>query len=639
MQRSGSFARCTISWPILSALVAALQIATGRGAEAQTSQSPWGLRNINEEAFGLDAWPACPEFQTSFAGHQAGYVNFWILWSDVEPPSTACPVGASGCDPTSSYDYALLQSGLDKSLSIGATPVIHFKLTNSALMQFAGANMYTRPLDMCTPQAVPQYPTATPCPGVHGLPFAGYSERLYLVSKAMAEQIRARYDLTLPLPTCAPPISDRNVYVEFHPEEWDEWPLGSYPDENLNTYILSYLTVRQAFKDVEGTTSAVTFHLSHGSIPRFRVLGDLWYEQGKAGGAEVKSAMVTRFRSLTERIPNRIRAIEIGGTSIGPTIDSWTEVLCFASAAEDNPSPDARAENLKNDAWMSAIVDWTCQGFFDFDVYHGHGKPRWDDQERAYFDQRLLDEIALGRCAITAPPPWIIGEAAFEVLDSNGDWPAFAGSEQKAIFLANRDRFVLQDYARKWCTMTAQDLVAAGAGSAVTPGSVLLAFCSPVIAGNNTGSGAFPNYTGLFKSCGGAGQPACSGASLPQTTLPLQRIDPFPANQAFIGLSSAIGAPDSITTLIDDGSKVLLRFDSTLTAGGIIDALWKREWLDITTASTSVAIPRPSGYTKAQVKVLDSQGNLVNSGGQLTPGPTLTVTGVTQEPRFVFWSP
>jgi hypothetical protein len=609
-------------------------------ALGQGVQSPWGLRNVNAKPWGLNEWPACPEFEQAFADHEAGHINFWIQWFNVEPPESTCPVGNSACDPVATYDWTLLHSGLDKVLSVGAAPVINFKLAHAGLMEFPGTStLYSRPKDMSSPGATPQFPTPTTTMGVHGS-FSGYSERLYLVAKAMAEQIVARYEETIALPTCAPAISSRDVYLVFHPESWDEWPLGATANwsTNLNTYILSYLTVRQAFKDVEATTTLVAFKLSHGSIPRWRVLADRWYQQGEAGSAALKEALVTRFRSYTERIPGPLDNLASGGVAIGPTIDNWTEVGYYASADPSNPCTKARDNNQKNDAWLAAFVDWIYDGYFDFNTYHGHAKPRWDDQERVYFDQQVAEAIAAGGSAITAPQPWMITEAAFEVLDPNGDWPAFAGSEQQASFLANRDRFAMEDYARRWCTFLAQDTVAFGSGTAVEPGDILFGFCSPVVAGNNLGGSTYPNYTGLNELCGASGQGECGLQAQPGSGTTLQRMDPNPANQAFVSLSQTIGVPDTSRTVVD-GSHVQLRFDRSASAGKVIDVLWKKEWLDITVNPVNVAVQAPGSYRTAQVLTLDAQGNLDSGDAIYTQVDQIILLELTQTPRFVIWTP
>ena len=621
---------------------------------AQGIQSPWGLRNVNVKSWGLNEWSACTDFEPTYAGHGAGYINFWIQWYNIEPSPLACAVGNSGCDPTAFYDWSLLHSGLDKTLSVGAAPAIHFKLAHSELMKFPGSGgplgNYTRPADMGSetatlPFPTPQFPPPTPTkPWVHS-PYSGYSERLYLLAKGMAEEIKVRYEQPASLPTCTPGISSQDVYIIFHPEQWDEWNLGG-PDDwptNLNTYVLSYLTVRQAFAEVQQTTSAVTFNLSHGSIPKSRILAKRWFDLG-VGDPSKQSAIVTRFQSMTERIPRGLISLETPGELqvIGKWIDDWPEVLLYADASPSNPCSKARIRNQKSDAWLQAIVDWTYAGYFDFNSQHGHAKARWDDQNRVYFDEEVEAAIAAGGAAISEPQRWIITEAAFEVLDDNVDWPSQANEVQKAAFLAERDQFVLEDFERKWCTMLAQDNVPFGTGSAVLPGDELFAFCSPVVAGNNNLGAQYPNYAGLGDLCGSSfppNQPPCVGEVLPSASSTKQRIIPTPANQAFATLSNFIGVPDSCRTVFDNW-RVQIRFDQSSSANDrIIDVVWKKEFFDYTVDPRLVAIQAPAGYGNAQVLELDSSGNLIGSDAIPAISDVLFISELTQTPRFVVWTP
>ena len=172
--------------------------------DAQTGPgSPWGLRNIET----LNGSVQLPHF----LNHAAGFSHGWVLWNSLEPSQGV-------------FDWSTLDDRIDTAIALGAVPVVLLHM-NAAWVQTC--------------------PTTGPCPNpdtgpwdlaAEPHPVTAFSPILYNTTQQLVARIATKY-----------PTGD--LYLRFHNEPFDDWPLGSKWTRNIRNYERCIRTFRKAARD------------------------------------------------------------------------------------------------------------------------------------------------------------------------------------------------------------------------------------------------------------------------------------------------------------------------------------------------------------------------------------------------------
>jgi hypothetical protein len=205
-------------------------------------------------------------------------------------------------------------------------------------------------------------------------------------------------------------------------------------------------------------------------------------------------------------------------------------------------------------------------------------------------------------------PPWIAAEAAFQIADPTG-WCA-CSSGCPCTTGPDFDRFVADDFARKWCMfLSAKDEL-------YTTQPAFRAFCTPVVGAPH------PEYVGLY-------QPVAA----PTYAVPLA------SNEAFKLLSDLIGQPESVTDL--SSNKVThLRFNKP-SAARVVDVVWRKEIFDaLNTFTTPGEIGLKTVHAPSPPQDATVYDSVLDDTPQFSAGVTqIVLAGVGQAPKIVVWTP
>lgn len=561
------------------------------GSVAAQQHSPWGLRNIRL----IDNWQQTDfeaEFKTS---HDPGLVAFWTFWEDFQPNGLA-----------GGFSFTELDKLLGLVDAVDAQPVIVFHPTaiapalggggtncwgpsNSYCGIGQGPNGHSRPNDMTV---VPPL-TLDPCPDPY--PTVNYSQSLYDVGYAMAEHI-------------ANSVTGR-IYMRYFNEASSELTLVSGEEgRSLNYFMLSYLSFRRGILDAEAAAIAanknVNFEVSHGSLPRNRIVARDLYLKGAEGGIDQKIAAWKGMDSMIERnrcgVGAQYPALNGGQPAV---INNWEKAVIFGGPTY----------NANENRWLDAFIAWTAcsTNVFDFTNFHPHAKPSVVHEERKIFDAAVT-------AASGTPPYWIAAEAAFNLPDQE-NW-GYIPTPGSAL-----DTFIAEDLARKWLWMVAE-----------TKG-----FCTPILARN--GGVGVQSYRGLYRESAWEetgcnlsnpaeqpvnGPPICGG-TVEQCIYSDDEI-----NDAYQFLSTTIGKPTSTPTVLQgpQDSHTQIRIP---IQGGLVDAIWYNSLQDSDETLTTVGLCPPYPYQCGQV--YDIGGLQIDTIGNM-PGLDCVLEDVGQAPLIIVWS-
>ena len=639
-------------------------LAVSRDVVAQSG--PWGLRRMDGGCV-LGTWPTTsssgPSIASTFAGHEARFLNFFLLTDKL----------ASGPTPEAGeeFDWQHLEDKLDQASALSAIPVIGLKLKGAGWLTGATQTTPTKPPTLMDTSSVPAWPTGQA---------KGYDEAMYDFAIELANTIKTYYSAS----------GSTEVYINFFPEQWREWPIwdrgyylgnrqalssevnqGIPPQttsvhfQSLNAYILTYLTIRQAFEAVESAAPAGTidFKFSHGSIPRHRLLMKDWLSQGQADPTK-RDSLLENARSLVERIPRVIENLGAGGSTASSHISTWDDMRRYVGLDTSEGSPTTTAaleQNFRNDLWLHYLVQWTQSSFFDFNTQHHHGKAIWETLERRVFSHLSTSSL-----------PWVLTECTIETIDIANDsrWPLApsGGFDREAWLVANGVDTIEDAFVRKWCTILADTKDGCTDDFVSFPISMVQdsveAFCVPIVGGNNDPPLQYPtsgpesnltfntrDYWGLYQRCGPFAMPECENSKIIGHTPPppafpncrasaihggQQSIDANRWNGSYTELSDLLGSVLSTQDKSTCGSTPVVHFRFT-TPEGPIDVLWKQELFDASSATTSYLIAPPQGEYSGGT-VLEARGGLVPRGGFIVSPDGIHIADLSQAPVFVIWS-